>query len=501
MKLAQALSLLLSGMAAAPAPARVTNVIAAEQPQLAMRLQALFGAPELQGIRWGLVVLDDGGREVVAIAPDERFVPASNTKIFTTTAAFARLAAIDSPDPARGTSVRLESRGAGRAPDIALVGGGDPDLRDDADCQQDCLATLADAVVAKGIHRISDIIGDDRTFPDERWGQGWSWNNLQTRFGTAVSALSINDNEVDFVVRPGPSVGDRATVAWRAGDDYYRLQNDIVTAAGGAVDVRDDRAPGSRTVRLYGTIPVAAAPITERIGVEDPADFAASRFARLLAARGIKVAGGVRARHRSLALADEPARRNTVEALPPAGEEIAHLDAPPLAPDLKHIAKVSQNLHAELVLRDLGRIDGGTGSVADGLAVVSQVLTQAGAPRWTYDFADGSGMSNYNRITPRMTAHYIRWVSEQPWGAAWRDTLPIGATDGTLDDRFRGTMLAGRIFAKSGSINAVNSLSGFLTGASGRTYIFSMFAAEQPDSIKDATVIMDRALVLVAQAN
>ena len=62
-------------------------------------------------------------------------------------------------------------------------------------------------------------------------------------------------------------------------------------------------------------------------------------------------------------------------------------------------------------------------------------------------------------------------------------------------------MLAGRIFAKSGSINAVNSLSGFLTGASGRTYIFSMFAAEQPDPIKDATVIMDQALVLVAQAN
>ena len=141
--------------------------------------------------------------------------------------------------------------------------------------------------------------------------------------------------------------------------------------------------------------------------------------------------------------------------------------------DLRTINKVSQNLHAELMLRRLGR-QSGTGAIADGLNVVRTMLAQAGLRRTDYDFSDGSGMSTYNRVTPRGVVTLLRWAAGQPWGAAWRATFPIAGVDGTLARRFRGTALEGRLFAKTGSLNATNALSGYLLARSGRTLTFSI---------------------------
>ena len=125
------------------------------------------------------------------------------------------------------------------------------------------------------------------------------------------------------------------------------------------------------------------------------------------------------------------------------------------------------------------------------------MLTQAGLPRAAYDFSDGSGMSTYNRVAPRGMVTLLRWIASQPWGAAWRATLPIGGVDGTLSKRFRGTALQGRVFAKTGTINATNALSGYLIASSGRTLIFSAFANDVPEDVK-AREAIDGALLLIA---
>jgi D-alanyl-D-alanine carboxypeptidase/D-alanyl-D-alanine-endopeptidase (penicillin-binding protein 4) len=128
------------------------------------------------------------------------------------------------------------------------------------------------------------------------------------------------------------------------------------------------------------------------------------------------------------------------------------------------------------------------------------MLERAGVPRTGYDFSDGSGMSTYNRLAPRGAVTFLRWVSAQPWGAAWRETLPIAGVDGTLARRFRGTSLERRLFAKTGSLNATSALSGYMIGKSGRTLLFSIFANDVPDGAS-ATKAMDAALELIAEAN
>jgi D-alanyl-D-alanine carboxypeptidase/D-alanyl-D-alanine-endopeptidase (penicillin-binding protein 4) len=258
--------------------------------------------------------------------------------------------------------------------------------------------------------------------------------------------------------------------------------------------------PGSRIVRLSGTIAAGAEPELLRLAVDDPAHYAAWRFKELLEARGVRVFGTVGARHRALTAADDPKLRNGAPAArPPEQEALARLTPPPLLEDLTLTNKVSQNVHSELLLRRVGRKDG-SGSIADGVAVVRSMLERAGVPRTSYDFSDGSGMSTYNRLAPRGTIAFLKWVSAQPWGAAWRSTLPVAGVDGTLARRFVGTRLQGKLFAKTGSLNATSALSGYMIGKSGQTLLFSIFANDVPDGMS-ATKVMDAALEAVAEAN
>jgi D-alanyl-D-alanine carboxypeptidase/D-alanyl-D-alanine-endopeptidase (penicillin-binding protein 4) len=440
------------------------------------------------GVRFGLVVATADGRELVAISPDGRFIPASNTKLFTTAAAFASLADLDRPDSAGGASVALETQRRA-APDVVLEGFGDARLSSAPDCAADCLAALADAVAAR-TRRVRDVIGDDSFYPDQRWSPGMSWNNIPTSSGTAASALTLDDNEL--ALRVTPTAPDHAPALEVL--PYYVIDNRAQTVATGATELGVDRLPLSNRLVLTGTIVMGASPERLRLGLDDPAHYAAWRLRALLEARGVRVAGAVRSRHRPPG--------PTGAAPPVAGlqrELLARLTPPPLAEDLRTINKVSQNLHAELMLRRLGR-QGGTGTIADGLSVVRAMLARAGLRRTDYDFSDGSGMSTYNRVTPRGVVTLLRWAATQPWGEAWRATFPVAGVDGTLARRFRGTVLEGRLFAKTGSLNATNALSGYLIARSGRTLIFSIYANDVPEGAS-ATPAMDAALVLIAEQN
>ncbi|WP_197418642.1 D-alanyl-D-alanine carboxypeptidase, partial [Sphingomonas sp. CCH9-F2] len=253
--------------------------------------QALATAPA--GTRIGLLVVDEDGREVVAIRADERFVPASNTKLFTTAAAFANLDTA-APDAAGGASVRLDGG------DVILSGHGDARLSAAADCTADCLSELARAVAAR-TRTVRDVIGDDTFLPDERWPAGMSWNNMAGRYGTAISALTIDDNVVTLTVTPG-AAGAPAAVA---GDGYFRIDNRILTApAGTPADLGFAREPGSDLLRLTGTIPAGGAAQTVTVGLDDPAHRAAWLLARQLRDAGVRVTGRIAVRHRAITPAD-----------------------------------------------------------------------------------------------------------------------------------------------------------------------------------------------------
>ncbi|WBH17401.1 D-alanyl-D-alanine carboxypeptidase/D-alanyl-D-alanine endopeptidase [Sphingomonas radiodurans] len=430
------------------------------------------------GTRVGLVVATLDGREIVAIRPDERFVPASNTKLLTTIAAFETLA-VDAPDASGGAAVRLEGR------DVVLVGHGDARLSSAADCVNDCLATLADAVAARR-RVVRDVIGDDSAFPDERWSPGMSWNNIATRSGTAASALTLDDNETILMVTPG-RLGAAPVMT---GDGYYAIENRATTVAGGKTALEIDRAPNARVVRVTGTVAVGAATVRLRTSIDDPAHRAAWRFAGMLLARGVRVTGDVGVRHRRLGAGDLPWAR--VAAVPEV-PTLTRLVPPPLLADIAVTNKTSQNLHADLMLRRLGN-----GSIASGITTVERVMARAGVARAAWDVSDGSGMSTYNRVSPRAMVTLLRWAAGRPWGEAFRATLPVAGVDGTLRNRFRGTALEGKLFAKTGTLNGANALAGYMTAKSGATLVFAIYAGDMPGDIGVTLQLSDTILSIAA---
>jgi D-alanyl-D-alanine carboxypeptidase/D-alanyl-D-alanine-endopeptidase (penicillin-binding protein 4) len=148
----------------------------------------------------------------------------------------------------------------------------------------------------------------------------------------------------------------------------------------------------------------------------------------------------------------------------------------PLAQDLPVVNKDSQNLHAELLLRLLGREKGTAGTIEAGSEVLRGLLAQADIRSDEFVFFDGSGLSRQNLVTPHAVVKLLYFASKQPWGDQFATTLPIGGVDGTLADRFRNTATQGKVSAKTGSLSHVSTLSGYATTASGERIAFSVMS-------------------------
>ena len=315
---------------------------------------------------------------------------------------------------------------------------------------------------------------------------GWSWNNLPFYFGAPVSGLAVNGNAIALRVGPGGAEGEPVTAVWAPGDDLLSVRNEAVTSAPGSENLLSVlRWPGSDDVRLTGTLPADTAPRNYFLSVNDPALAAAERFARLLTARGVVIEGGVTKLVRTGEL---------------PGEEIARLSAPPLLQSVIAVSEDSDNLAAEMLLRHVARETGGEGA-EDGLDAVNAMLDQAGIGRNEVELFDGSGLTPYNRVSPHGVVKFLTWTAQQPWGDQFRATLPVGGQTGSLARRFRGTPLDGRIFAKTGTVQGVNALSGFLVAASGETLAFSIIANDRPVDADPVLPMMDALLLEIAAAN
>ena len=229
---------------------------------------------------------------------------------------------------------------------------------------------------------------------------------------------------------------------------------------------------------LWGNMPLGDAGANEALAIEDPAEFAAELFRQLLEVRGIAVYGKQKTRHTDLsslstlhghalrpppAGGDEPSRALQNQPL-----VLASYQSRPLIEDVRVINKVSQNLHAEILLRLLGREKGTAGTVEGGLEVLRGFLNQAGITGDQYAFYDGSGLSRQNLVTPHAVVQLLRYADSQPWGASFRDTLPLSGTDGSLSSRFKNVDVQGRVQAKTGSLGGVKTLSGYATTESRR---------------------------------
>ncbi len=461
--------------------------------------------------RWGIHVSTLDGREILNRNADKRFQPASIVKLITTAGAFHTQPDPRIPDPTFATTIRIEHRTDAGPPDIAIVGGGDPLLADDPECPDNCLSQLADIIVGNGVTAVTDIIGDDTLFPDQRFADGWSIEDLKFAFATATSALTINENVLNIDVTGGDGPGAPVIATWAETDDLMDLSVDATTVQGYRDHLRIARLPNEDTMRIHGEFGDRARPVELTIGIDDPAEHAARRLARLLAERGVLIHGIPRARHRQPVIADEPDMRDLMQNDPtpprsttlrrPNSQELARQLPAPLIDVIEITNKESHNLFAELLLRRIGLAYGGSGSIGDGVDRLDEMLAAAGANPDSHDLADGAGLSIYNRVSPRAMTQLLIWASQQPWYVTWRDTMPVGGVDGSLEYRFRRGALQGNIFAKTGSLSGVRSLAGYMTTASGQTLAFTVIVNDVPSAAGSPISSIDALLADIAAAN
>ena len=500
-----------------------TQLHAAKIKPLPERIAAVLVDPDLGRGFWGIEVVSLGtGKTLYSRNADKLFTPASNTKLFTTAAALALIG----PDYKFHTTVETSGtldRYGRLAGDLVLIGRGDPNLSGRAlpydlrtqrnDHPIEVLEHLADVLVQKGVKYIDgDIIADDSYFAFERYGEGWSQDDLVWADGAPVSALTINDNVVFVNILPADRPGERAFVSITPFADYYRLDNRIITTpAGTGRKIFINREPGSTTLTLWGNMPLDDAGANEALAIEDPAQFAAQLFRSLLQKRGIAIYGNQRTRHTELAslstftvttiAASRGGNDTQIHAMqvnPPL--VLASYESKPLIEDVRVINKVSQNLHAEILLRLLGREKGTSGTVEGGIEVLRGFLAQAGIPSDEYLFYDGSGLSRQNLATPHSIVQLLRYAATQPWGAAFHDSLPVAGVDGSLSDRFNQD-LRGRVYGKTGSLGGVKSLSGYATTKHGDRLAFSILSNNLNIPAKRVTDAMDQIVeVLVNDA-
>lgn len=511
---------------------------------LAAKIDSILSGTDIAGAYWGIKVVPlSGGQPWYSLNDAKLFVPASNTKLFTTSAVLALVGA-DYKFRTTVESATAPDKYGRLSGDIFLVGRGDPNLSsrtlpyaagsEQAINSQRKLAPvrvledLADQLVRGGVKIIDgDVVGDDSYYVFQRYGEGWANDDMLWEYGAPVSALTVNDNVLFVNVRPGERPGDKALLTLGPFTNYFRIANGIVTAPAGVKrNLGIHREPGSLQLTFWGTIPLDDAGDDEILAIEDPAEFAAQEFRDILLRRGIQIFGGTRARHieiQSFPPASEsdsvsapvsPVQQLTAAPSPNAADGrpgppaapaappsvvLASYDSPPLLQDLVVINKVSQNLHAEMDLRLLGKIRGGAGSVEGGLAALRAFLSQVGLQPQDYAFYDGSGLSRVNLVSPDAVVRLLLYDAAQPWSAQFQSTLPVAGLDGSLADRFKATPAEGRVLAKTGGHNHVTALSGYVTTLRGDKLAFSILANNHSVPGRRARQVIDQIVQAIVQ--
>jgi len=434
---------------------------------------------------WGIEARDlDSNRIVLHLNEQHLFVPASNTKLFTTALALTRLGADFYVETTLVASALPDAEGRLAGP-LTLVGAGDANLSgrpipyDFEAPKLDPLTAMRDLAAqlfAKGVRSIAgDIIGDDTRFVYEPYAPGWSIDDPAYSDGAPVSALAVNDNSISVKVEPGRLTFDPPL-------PVFNTENRIVLGPERVIHL--NREPGSTTLRLWGTMPLEDQGETNSLSVEDPARYAALALIAALRDGGISVTGTAVAKH--LYGGDSP--------VPQSGITLATHSSPPLIEDLRVTDKVSQNLHAEMLLRLVGQ-----GSRKEGLKALDQFVSQVGIDKGDYAFHDGSGLSRLNVVTPHAIVQLLVYMSQTAQAIDFASLLPVAGVDGSLRLRFAKSIAKGRVFAKTGSLSHTSALSGYAVRRNGHRVVFSIMVNNYNGPTTQIREVIDRICALLVE--
>ncbi len=516
---------------------------------LQARIRATLARPEIRRGQIGVKIQSlDTNKTIFEENGEKYFMPASNMKSFTVAAALEKL----SPDFRFVTSVYApvmpDADGVLRG-DLTVYGRGDVSFAtsfNDGDYYKG-IGALAQKIAQSGVKRIDgNLVGDESYFTGGAIPSGWEWDDLQWYYGAEVSALPVVDNSVDLSVKANSAIGAPCAVQILPVNPIVRVVNRCATTAAGVKrDLQVEKKLDQNVLEVSGTMPLGDKEYKGSIAVSRPAELFLALLRQRLTEKGVVVAGQNRvvgARGKSFSTANSSAVSSAISA-PPASFEIAKLESPPFSLIAAKTMKPSQNLYTETILRALGERmktlgTGGAASANTAAATVAPPATTtaaAVAPTTTNlppnnpffnpkaDSAerglfavqnflrqdvgiapdavlqyDGSGLSRHNLITPNAAVQLYIFMSRSRNAGVWRDALPIAGVDGTLKNRFVGTAAANNARGKTGTIDQVSALSGYVTTAAGERLVFSIIVNDVAEGRLRQAVIDE---IVVALAN
>jgi D-alanyl-D-alanine carboxypeptidase/D-alanyl-D-alanine-endopeptidase (penicillin-binding protein 4) len=468
------------------------------------RLQALIDQPPFGRAAWAIYAVDERGRVLADRNGSRLAVPASNTKLVVSAAAAVLLPAdyrVRTSLYVNGTVTDGVLHG-----DLILYGRGDPTFSSRCfgvdtlapgvcDSSFTPIRAIADSVRARGVRRITGrVVGDGSYFEPVTTHWNWGGFDLNWWYAAPVTALAFNDNAVDFSITPGGAVDHPPIITWSPDLGLVAFENRARTGppdSGSTIGDNFFRKPGTWEIWAEGTAALGRRPWIESFAVPDPNLYAARALAHALRERGIPVEGGSASTTDSLAF----------RAARCCGAPLAEYLGRPLPDIIFPILNRSQNTFAETLLKILGREQTGEGSWAAGLDVERRFLIDSVRLDSTmFALDDGSGLSAGNLVAPAAFVQLLQYMARHPKAAPFLAGLPRAGGPGSLRTRFVGTPLQGRVAAKTGGIQRVNTLSGYVERADGSRLAFSIQANSHTVPNQQMLARIDSVVVAIGTA-
>ena len=454
--------------------------------QLRLDLRGIFSARSTDQGLWAVSVHSlRHGETLYSLNSFRHQTPASNQKLLTTAAAAARLGWDYRYTTRIYSTGTIDADGALNG-DLIVVSDGDPTINPRHPQRWAIFDEWGKQLAAKGIKTVTGhLIGDDNAFEEPGLGLGWAWDDLAFGYGSAVGALQYHENQVELTIIPGAAAGDRPTISVSPPGSGLTIDHRVSTAAEGLPNrIGLARAPGSNVLTVTGQIAVGSTAVTEYAAVVNPTQ------AYLNAMRVALLRHGVDLHRTPLDIDEAPAAPDMSKAT-----LLVEDKSPSLAEIIDVTLKWSRNGYAETLLRSMSPA-GQPATAAGGLAAMEETLSLWGVPRDFYIARDGSGLSRYNYLTADALVWLLTYLWIDPTHAElYRSTLPVFGVNGNVANRLKGTGAAGRVWAKTGSMSQVRSLSGYIVTAAGEPLVFSFMVTGFRVPSAEIDAAMDRAIL------
>ncbi|MFZ5475980.1 MAG: D-alanyl-D-alanine carboxypeptidase/D-alanyl-D-alanine endopeptidase [Myxococcota bacterium] len=467
-----------SGAAFSPPTPTVSSVAAA--------LATLEGDPLFAEAAVAVQVVNAStGEEVYAFGDDRQLVPASTMKLLTTATALRALG----PDWRFPTWILHDGELKDGVLDgnLYVKGQGDPSM------VVERMWRMVLDVKLHGIKEIKgDVVFDDAYFADTTLIPGWDKEeDLESRptYFAPLGALSVNYNIAAIVVRPGSASGQPAIAEFESPSPVVAIENHVTTGSRTSrmwfrVESTVDEETGKIvTYKVTGNMPAEHAPDTIYRTIADPLGNYVGVYESISKELGIKVKGKFRAGLTS-----------------PEAELLFKTESDPLAEIVSTTSKHSNNFMAEQMLRAVGAERYGLpGTTAKGIRAVEEYLTALGIPKGDFRLVNGSGLSRDVLLRPsHVNAVLVDMWQSADLGPEFAASLSVGGRDGTLWSRFREDGLEGRVRGKTGTLNGVHCLAGYVRAMDDETYAFTFLVNDIEGALSRARKAHDRLVLTVA---